>query len=77
MHVGQRLAQLLTEYGVTHVFGVPAWTARTVAELHAALDQARLVPGPALVNIITDQWETPIVKLSSAKQLARAAGEGR
>ena len=63
---------------VARGFGVPAWTARTAAELHAALDQARLAEGPALVDVITDQWETPLLRFSSSsQQLARAAGEGR
>jgi thiamine pyrophosphate-dependent acetolactate synthase large subunit-like protein len=115
MKVGDRLANLLIEYGIEYVFGVPGrqtlqfyhgimkssgkikhfqqqrfktgyisadfhhidfatvakgfgvrgYTARTAEELSEALKNEQSNEGPAVIDVITDQWETPVLRSSS------------
>jgi acetolactate synthase-1/2/3 large subunit len=50
---------------VARGFGVRGHTARTGDELAAALQQEQGVTGPAVIDVITDQWETPVLRSSS------------
>lgn len=61
---------------VSKGFGVPAESVKTVADLQRALEVARNTEGPIVIDIITDQWETPVVKFSSGAQAAAVKGEG-
>jgi len=46
-------------------FGVRGYTARTAAELSEALRNEQSNEGPAVIDVITDQWETPVLRSSS------------
>jgi len=44
-------------------FGIRGYTARTMAELEESLAQEASPRGPALIEVISDRWETPILAL--------------
>ena len=46
-------------------FGVHSHTARTADELGSALSDVKIQSGPAVIDVITDQWETPVLRSSS------------
>ena len=41
-------------------FGARSYTATTLQEVRAAMEQEEKPAGPALIDMITDQWETPV-----------------
>ncbi len=45
-------------------FGARAYTARTLDEVREALAQEANPDGPAVIDVISDQWETPVLGLS-------------
>lgn len=50
------------DYGtVAKGFGVRSCTVRTLGELRHALDLERSPQGPAVIEVIADQWETPVL----------------
>jgi acetolactate synthase-1/2/3 large subunit len=51
---------------VARGFGASGYTVRTSAELAAALAQERTPKGPAVIDVATDQWSTPVLRFSSA-----------
>ncbi len=51
---------------VARGFGARGYTVRTSAELAAALAQERTPRGPAVIDVATDQWSTPVLRFSSA-----------
>lgn len=58
---------------VARGFGVPAWRVTTPEELEPALSAAASTSGPALVEVVTDQTETPVLSISEH----RSAPQGR
>jgi acetolactate synthase-1/2/3 large subunit len=50
---------------VARGFGARGYQARTVEELAAALERERVPDGPALIDVATDQWATPVLRFSS------------
>lgn len=51
---------------VARGFGARGYTVRTAEELAAALAQETHPRGPAVIDIATDQWSTPVLRFSSA-----------
>jgi thiamine pyrophosphate-dependent acetolactate synthase large subunit-like protein len=72
-HSGTLLAGLLAEHGVRHVFGVPGGRP---AELGAGLASALGHGRPALVDVVTEAWETPIGGRRSAVAQGATSGYG-
>ena len=58
---------------VARGFGVPAWRVTTPEELEPALSAAASTSGPALIEVVTDQTETPVLSISEH----RSAPQGR
>ena len=56
-------------------FGIPSWRVTVPAELDEALRTAGSQPGPALIEVVTDPIETPV--LSIAEQRAAPQGHFR
>ena len=50
---------------VARGFGARGYTVSTVGELAAALDKEQFPQGPAVIDMMTDQWETPVLRFSS------------
>jgi acetolactate synthase-1/2/3 large subunit len=50
---------------VARGFGARGYQARTAEELAAALERERVPDGPALIDVATDQWATPVLRFSS------------
>ena len=48
---------------VARGFGLRTYNVATLDELRAALEQERDADGPALIDMISDQWETPVQRL--------------
>ena len=48
-------------------FGSRGYTVRNADELTAALKQERSPKGPAVIDVISDQWETPVLRFSSGE----------
>ena len=44
-------------------------------ELRAALEQERDATGPAVIDIISDQWETPVQRLKAPVESAAESRE--
>jgi acetolactate synthase-1/2/3 large subunit len=44
-------------------FGARSYTARTLEEVKAAVEQESAPKGPAVIEVISDQWETPVLAL--------------
>jgi acetolactate synthase-1/2/3 large subunit len=51
---------------VARGFGARAYTVKTMDELGAALESEKTPKGPALIDMCTDQWETPVLRFSSS-----------
>jgi len=49
---------------VARGFGVRSYTARSIAELNEALVKEKSPAGPAVIEMITDQWESPVMTYS-------------
>jgi len=49
-------------------FGVRSYTVRSIDEVNACLLRERSPEGPAVIEIISDQWETPVLQPSSVKK---------
>lgn len=47
---------------VARGFGARDYTVQTTDELTAALEQERCPEGPAVIDVMTDQWETPVLQ---------------
>ncbi|MCP4751853.1 MAG: thiamine pyrophosphate-binding protein [Proteobacteria bacterium] len=47
-------------------FGVRSYTTRSLDELNSYLLREKLPDGPAVIEVISDQWETPVQSPSSA-----------
>ena len=41
-------------------FGARGYTATNIEELRAALENERNPEGPAVIDVISDQWESPV-----------------
>jgi len=50
---------------VARGFGARGYSVRTLDELDAALGSERAPTGPALIDVATDQWATPVLRFSS------------
>jgi acetolactate synthase-1/2/3 large subunit len=50
---------------VARGFGARGYAVRTTKDLHAALERESSPEGPSVIDIITDQWETPVLRSSS------------
>lgn len=50
---------------VARGFGARGYTVRTVDELATALDKEQFPQGPAVIDVVTDQWETPVLRFAS------------
>ena len=50
---------------VARGFGLRSYNVATLDELRAALEQERDATGPAVIDIISDQWETPVQRLEA------------
>jgi len=50
---------------VARGFGTRGYTVRTVDELTTALDKEQFPQGPAVIDVVTDQWETPVLRFAS------------
>jgi acetolactate synthase-1/2/3 large subunit len=46
-------------------FGARGYSVRTYGELADALDKEQLPRGPAVIDIMADQWETPVLRFAS------------
>jgi 3D-(3,5/4)-trihydroxycyclohexane-1,2-dione acylhydrolase (decyclizing) len=65
--------------------GAAVFRARSVAELRAALDEARRAPGPAVVHVETDRyagvpsyeswWDVPVAQVSDAPRVQAARAD--
>ena len=44
-------------------FGARSYTVNTIDELNEALAQEKSPQGPAVIEVISDQWETPVLSL--------------
>ena len=50
------------DYGtVAKGFGARSYTVKTIEEFKKALDQEKSPQGPAVIEVISDQWETPVL----------------
>ena len=47
----------------------------TLDELRAALEQERDASGPALIDMISDQWETPVQRLEDPAETTARRSE--
>ncbi len=47
-------------------FGARAYTVETLDALRAALESERAPKGPSVIDMFTDQWETPVLRFSSS-----------
>ena len=45
-------------------FGVNSYTARTIDELEDCLNKAEAPDGPMVIDVMSDQWETPVLSFS-------------
>ena len=43
-------------------FGIRSYTIFNIKDLSSALENEKLKKGPAVIDIITDQWETPVLR---------------
>jgi acetolactate synthase-1/2/3 large subunit len=50
---------------VAQGFGARGYVVHTTTDLHAALERERFPEGPAVIDVNTDQWETPVLRSSS------------
>jgi acetolactate synthase-1/2/3 large subunit len=50
---------------VARGFGVHGYTVRTVDEFASSLEKEQNPKGPAVIDIVTDVWETPVLRFSS------------
>jgi thiamine pyrophosphate-dependent acetolactate synthase large subunit-like protein len=50
---------------VARGFGARGYTASTLGELESALSSERTPAGPALIDVASDQWATPVLRFSS------------
>jgi acetolactate synthase-1/2/3 large subunit len=57
---------------VARGFGARAYTAETLDGLQSALEKEEAPNGPAVIDMFTDQWETPVLRFSSS-----GGGKGR
>ena len=55
---------------VARGFGLRSYNVATLDELRAALEQERDATGPAVIDIISDQWETPVQRLEAPVESA-------
>jgi thiamine pyrophosphate-dependent acetolactate synthase large subunit-like protein len=61
---------------VARGFGVPAWRVTTPDELSEALRAAGSASGPALVEVVTDPTETPVLSIAQHRSTPRGQFEG-
>lgn len=59
---------------VARGFGARSYTAATLEDLSRALEAERRPQGPAVIDLISDPWETPVLKSSSGS--ATTPGNG-
>jgi len=52
---------------VARGFGARGYTVNTLEELSAALEREARPEGPAVIDVISDQWETPVLSRPSRK----------
>jgi acetolactate synthase I/II/III large subunit len=57
-------------------FGVPAWRVSTPAQLDEALRAAGSASGPALIEVLTDPTETPVLSIAEHRARPRGHFEG-
>ena len=57
-------------------FGVPAWRVSTPEQLDEALRAAGATAGPALVEVVTDPTETPVLSISEHRAAPRRPFQG-
>ena len=57
-------------------FGVPAWRVSTPEQLDEALRAAGATAGPALVEVVTDPTETPVLSISEHRAAPRGQFQG-
>lgn len=50
---------------VARGFGARGYTARTMDEFASFLEKERIPEGPAVIDVVTDGWETPVLRFSS------------
>jgi len=50
---------------VARGFGTRGYTVRMVDELTTALDKEQFPQGPAVIDVVTNQWETPVLRFAS------------
>jgi acetolactate synthase-1/2/3 large subunit len=50
---------------VARGFGARGYSARTIEDVEAALAREHAPDGPALIDVTTDQWATPVLRFSS------------
>ena len=46
---------------VARGFGVRSYTARSIDDLKGYLELEKTPQGPAVIEVISDQWETPVL----------------
>jgi len=51
---------------VARGFGARAYTVQTLDALQSALEKEKAPNGPAVIDMFTDQWETPVLRFSSS-----------
>jgi acetolactate synthase-1/2/3 large subunit len=52
---------------VAEGFGLRSYRVRDTDELVAALEREKSAEGPSVIDMITDQWETPVLRFSSGE----------
>lgn len=79
---GAEYGSIGTDFGsvdyakVAEGFGVPSCRVESETALQAALKELDGATGPALVEVISDEWETPVLKLANASPDTPLLGEG-
>lgn len=79
---GAEYGSIATDFGpvdyakVAEGFGVPSYRVESETALHAALKEIDGHAGPALIEVLSDEWETPVLKLANASAGSPLIGEG-